>query len=113
MPSINITTLMKKRRIFKKNKEEYEAGYKTIANPVFDAKLFKECLRNGVYYDIPQYIDVPIYETEITTTSHIEYEITCQFCDTKVWKKSKLAKFCSNSCRTMNYKEKKKNGHFC
>jgi predicted nucleic acid-binding Zn ribbon protein len=48
-------------------------------------------------------------DKNITIIGHIEYEKTCNYCETIYWAKKINSQYCSNSCRTLIRLDKKRN----
>lgn len=97
------------RRRIEKKLVDVEEKRTEVPNPAWDAKLFKHLYREGREheYDIEQY-NVKVKETEIFEEKEIlEYEIKCLYCGTKKWMLRRNAKYCSDSCRVMAYKDRK------
>ncbi len=79
-------------------------------NPAFDAALFRDAVRKGLNYTVPQYINVPKYREEKWEQewSVLEYLIQCLYCGTKKWKRKRNAQYCCDSCRVLASRQRKK-----
>ena len=92
----------KMRRTFGKKKVQ-EFVIQWVKNPAFDINEAKKHAQNGYEYPVPEFIEEerPVWVTK--RTSHIEYQIICQYCKSKGWVRRKDAKFCSAGCRRLNH----------
>jgi hypothetical protein len=104
---MNPRILQMKRMTFKKKYQDWD--YKIVKNPLYDAKVYKDCFMRGVNYNIPEYIEKEVLVTTTKKCSHIEYRIKCDHCKSTIgWVRRQDAKFCSPNCRKLAYKEKQK-----
>lgn len=102
--------ILKIRRITTKHKE-HGTEYRTVKNPLYDAKVHKDHI-HGIYghfqYTIPEYIEKEVPKIYTTKKTHIEYLIECSHCGSQGWVRRKDAKYCTSNCRKLAYIKRKK-----
>ncbi len=103
-----MSNILEKRRIFtSERRQDYE--YRMVKNPLYNQQEMVEAMREGFYYDEPEYIEKEVPVSKTVKRSHIEYKIVCDYCKGKGWVRRKDARYCCGNCRKMAYRERKRN----
>lgn len=79
---------------------------KAVLNPEFRESDYIHSKINEYWYGINKYINIKMPKLKLVRTSHVEYLIRCDQCNSKCWVRRRDSRFCSAACRKVAYLER-------
>lgn len=79
---------------------------KAVLNPEYRESDYIHSKLNGYWYEVKKYINIKVPVLKQVPTSHVEYLIRCDQCNSKCRVRRCDSCFCSPACRKVAYLER-------